>query len=164
MPTSSSLWMCKERGFTTMVTDHRSHRDAVESPHLGIFTKSQDTALGNRLQVTQLHLGDFPFQTICFCKNKELQCPMNRPDKRCCYALFWGVTGGHRAAEQLLSHAANGTCSTPKQAGVRGLRGTACTPAGSEIPHLEFPHKGKFLIWTLAEAAERRPRKARRWF
>lgn len=138
-----------------MVTAHRSHRDAVESPHLGIFTYSQDTALGNLLQVTQLHPSDqvipkghFPLQTICFCKKKELQCPMIRPDKRCCYAVFWGVTADHTAAQQHLSHAANGTCSTPKQGWSKRAKGHSLHPCWKgnsssgistqrEIPHLD---------------------------
>ena len=43
--------------FTVMVTDHRSPRDAVESPSLEIFKYHLDTVLGNLLYMTQFEQG-----------------------------------------------------------------------------------------------------------
>lgn len=147
MPTPTSLWLCKERGFAMMVTDHRSHRDTVESPHLRIFIYHLDMALGNLLQVTCLDPADqviseghFPLQPICFCKNKELQGPVMHQTRQ--KTLLCCVLGCHRRSHgpvtcpmQQMGHAA-----LPYRAGVRWVRGTACTFAGNtqrEIPHLD---------------------------
>lgn len=67
-----------------------------------------------------------------------------------CFGVSQEVTGLQNITcpMQQMGHAA-----LPNRAGVRGAQ-----PAP-----LLGTHKGKFLIWTLAEAAGRRPRKARRW-
>lgn len=130
-----------------MVTDHRSHRDAVESPPWRIFTFHLDTALENLLQVMQLDpghrvisKGHLLLQPICFCKNKELQCPvMHHQAEYAAMLWFW--------VSQEVTWLQNITCpmqqmghaALPIRAGVKRLRDTACTFAGHTkrgIPHL----------------------------